>query len=52
MDKFLPEKVEKVVITIRISEKIVDEIDDKANAADLSRNECIKQCIEYALSKM
>ena len=52
MEKFSPEKLEKVVITIRIPEKMVQEIDCKANTTDLSRNEFIKQCIEYALSKM
>lgn len=52
MEKFLPEKNEKAVVSIRIPEKMLQEVDNKANVAGISRNEFIKQCIGFALSNM
>ena len=49
MDGFKPIKNEKTVISIRIEKDTLDIIDGIANDADISRNEMIIQCIDYAL---
>jgi len=43
---------EKVVATIRIDSTILEEIDKLASNIDISRNELIIQCIEYALENL
>lgn len=52
MDKFLPKKPEKEVTTIRIPKSVLEEIDKKATAFELSRNEFINQCLIFALENM
>ena len=52
MEKFLPRKPEKDVISIRISTDLLEEVDTKAAAFDISRNELINQCIAFALGHM
>ena len=52
MPKFKPQKDEKVIISLRISMKQLEELDAKAARADISRNEMINQCIKYALDNM
>ena len=52
LEKFLPKKVEKEVISMRISTEILAELDTKAAAYDISRNELINQCIKFALENM
>lgn len=52
MRKFIPKKSEKEVISLRIPSKLLEEVDSKATRYNLSRNEFIIQCIEYALSNM
>ena len=52
MDRFLPKKVEKEVISMRISANVLAELDAKAAAYDISRNELINQCIRFALDNM
>lgn len=52
MEKFLPKKSEKEVISMRISTDVLKEIDRKAAEIDISRNEFINQCIAFALSHM
>lgn len=52
MRKFIPKKSEKEVISLRIPARLLEEVDAKAARFDLSRNELIIQCIEYALSNM
>jgi len=49
MDSFKPIKNEKTVISIRIDREMLDTVDSIANETDISRNEMIIQCIEYAL---
>ena len=49
MDGFKPIKNEKTVISIRIDKDMLDVVDSIANEADISRNEMIIQCIDYAL---
>ncbi|MGN0522238.1 MAG: ribbon-helix-helix protein, CopG family [Eubacterium sp.] len=52
MDKFKPKKTEKEVISIRIEATLLEQIDKIAGLSDISRNELIVQCIDYALSNM
>jgi len=49
MSDFKPIKNEKTVISIRIDVDKLNVIDDLANNTDISRNEMIVQCIDYAL---
>jgi predicted HicB family RNase H-like nuclease len=49
MDGFKPIKNEKSVISIRIDREMLCIIDMLANETDISRNEMIIQCIDYAL---
>lgn len=49
MKDFKPTKTEKVVISIRIDTETLKTVDDLSNQIDISRNELIIQCIEYAL---
>ena len=52
MDKFLPQKTDKEVTTIRIPKDILEKIDRKSADYDISRNAFINQCILYALNNM
>lgn len=52
MEKFLPKKNEKEVISMRIPVAVLNELDAKATAFNISRNEFINQCILFALSNM
>ena len=49
MADFKPMKHEKVVISVRIDNEKLLKIDEIANDNDISRNELITQCIDYAL---
>jgi len=54
MEKFNPSKVnfEKVVISIRIDSKVLEQVDKEAIKVGISRNELINQGIEFALKNM
>ena len=52
LEKFLPKKVEKEVISMRIPVTVLNELDEKAAAFNISRNEIINQCIMFALENM
>lgn len=52
MPKFVARKPEKEVISMRISVDTLKEVDDKAAAVGISRNELINQMIAYALANM
>ena len=56
MENFQPRKrklnKEKIVISIRIDEDILEKIDKLAIAIDISRNEFIMQCIQFALDNL
>lgn len=52
LEKFLPKKPEKEVISMRISTDVLALVDAKADACDISRNEFINQCITFALAHM
>lgn len=52
MKKFIPTKSEKIVISIRMENEKIDKIDEIANKIDISRNELINQCLNYALDNL
>ncbi len=52
LEKFLPKKQEKEVISMRISSEVLEELDSKAAAFGISRNELINQCVRFALEHM
>ncbi|MGN1421264.1 MAG: ribbon-helix-helix domain-containing protein [Eubacterium sp.] len=52
MDNFKPKKLEKDVISIRITTDLLEQVDKIACKNDISRNELIVQCIEYAINNM
>lgn len=52
MEKFLPKKPEKEVISIRLPIDMLAQVDRQAARADISRNELINQCIAFALAHM
>lgn len=52
MTKFVVRKPEKDVISMRISVDTLKDIDDKAAAVGISRNELINQMIIYAIANM
>ncbi len=50
--EFKPIKQEKTVISIRLDSDILKTVDKLSNETDISRNEFIVQCIEYALNNI
>ncbi len=48
-NKFKPLKQEKTVISIRLDVDTLKTIDELSANTDISRNEFIVQCIDYAL---
>lgn len=52
MPKFIARKPEKEVISMRISVDTLKEVDSKAAAVGISRNELINQMILFALANM
>ena len=52
MPKFVARKPEKEVISMRIDSGLLKNIDGKAAAVGISRNELLNQMILYALSNM
>ena len=52
MEKFVPKKPAKEVVSMRISTELLAQLDAKAAAFDISRNELINQCIVFALENM
>ena len=52
MIKFQHAKSEKVVISIRIENYKLEEIDKIAFKIDISRNELINQCLDYAINNL
>lgn len=50
--KFVARKPEKEVISMRISVDTLKEVDEKAAAVGISRNELINQMIAFALANM
>lgn len=52
MNEFKPIKQEKQVISIRLDISTLQAIDNLSAKVDISRNELIVQCIEYALDNI
>ena len=52
LEKFVPRKTEKEVISMRIATEVLEQIDAEAAACEISRNEFINQCIAFALRHM
>lgn len=52
MNKFQPTKSEKIVISIRIENDRLEDIDKIANKINISRNQLINQCLDYALENL
>ena len=52
MEKFIARKQEKEVISLRIPTNILQIVDAKAAAIEISRNELINQMISYAMANM
>lgn len=52
MKDFIPIKQEKTVISIRIDVDMLKNIDKLSQKTDISRNELIIQCIDYALDNL
>jgi len=56
MNTFQPSKRiisnEKLVVSIRMDINRINRIDEIASQIDISRNELINQCIEYALNNI
>ena len=52
MKDFKPIKQEKTVISIRLDNELLKNIDNISAQTDISRNEFIIQCIEYAIKNL
>lgn len=52
MEKFIPYKQEKEVISIRLDSELLKTVDNAADLAGISRNEFINQCISFALEHL
>ena len=50
--KFIPTKADKEVISMRISSSVLAVVDEMAAKYDISRNEFINQCINFALENI
>ena len=49
MINFKPTKNEKTVISVRIDNDLLNQVDEIATKTHISRNELIVQCINYAI---
>ena len=52
MNEFKPIKYEKTVISIRLDVDMLKKVDELSVQTDISRNEFIVQCIDYALKNL
>lgn len=54
MKEFTPKNIkkDKAVISIRIEAELLDVVDKLSVKSDISRNEFIIQCINYAITNM
>ena len=52
MKTFKPTKSEKIVITIRIEDYRGEQLDKIANKINISRNELISQCLDFAIKNI
>lgn len=52
MNYFIPQKLDKEVISIRMPADLLKEVDASAARSDISRNEFINQCIVFAMKHL
>ena len=52
MHKFKPRRIERITISLRIEESKVEKIDKISCKLDISRNEFLVQCIDFALEHL
>ena len=52
MKDFKPIKQEKTVISIRLENELLKQVDNISTQTDISRNEFIVQWIEYAIKNL
>lgn len=56
MNTFQPSKKpinnKKIVVSVRMDISRINKIDEIASKIDISRNELINQCVEYALNNL
>lgn len=52
MELFSPKKQDKEVISIRLPSELLHRVDMESAKVDISRNEFINQCIEFALNHL
>jgi len=52
MYKFNPQKIEKLIVSLRIGRDKVELIDKLSGERDISRNEFLMKCIDYALENL
>lgn len=52
MSEFKPVKSEKTIISIRLDVDMLKKVDQISQETDISRNELIVQCIDYALNNI
>ncbi len=52
MGYFTPQKTDKEVISIRLPAELLRIVDEQSAKTDISRNEFINQCIQYALDHL
>lgn len=52
MKYFIPQKPDKEVISIRLPSELLQQVDESAARADISRNEFINQCIVFAMQHL
>lgn len=52
MQEFTPIRTEKEVISIRLDSELLKTVDSAAQHAQISRNEFINQCIQFALEHL
>jgi metal-responsive CopG/Arc/MetJ family transcriptional regulator len=51
-EKFIPKIPDRTVISIRLEDVLIEQIDSLAKGQKMSRNEFIKQCIVFALQRI
>jgi len=51
-DKFIPKIPDKSVISVRLENVLIKKIDELSAKQKMSRNELIKQCINFALERI
>ena len=50
-NSFIPKNVDKDVISIRLNKSMIKELDVLSTKADVSRNELIRQMLEFCLER-